>query len=138
MAVVTEALDRVPALRKAHAVYMRFHRTGRPIPLQVRLLNARYREQFREPRPEPLRRVRPPTGSSLVAAAIQQGREGAGMSRRDLAAALGVTAAAVRLWEGAARTPGPESWVQLELTLGPLGVVREADQEQQRGEADAA
>jgi len=120
-----DAADRVPALRKAHAVYMRFHRTGRPIPLQVRLLNAQYREQFRTPRPEPRRRARPPTGSLLVAAAIQQGREVAGMTRRDLAAAVGVTAAAVRHWEAARRMPQEENWVQLELTLGPLGVVRD-------------
>ena len=72
-----------------------------------------------EPRP-----ARQPA-SPLVAAGIRQARERAGLSQRALAAAVGVTESCVQLWEYAKRAPGDESWVQLELTLGPLGVVRD-------------
>ena len=65
------------------------------------------------------------SGRPAVAAAIREAREAAGLSQRRLAAVLGVTDVCVGLWERAQRTPGPDSWVQLELTLGPLGVVRE-------------
>ena len=67
----------------------------------------------------------PPTGSPVIAAAIRQGRRQAGMTQVALAAAVGVTEVCVQLWERAARTPGEQSWVQLELALGPLGIVRE-------------
>jgi ribosome-binding protein aMBF1 (putative translation factor) len=60
------------------------------------------------------------------------------MSQADLAAAVGVTGVCVSLWERAQRTPAEEHWVQLELTLGPLGIVREAKPEAARGTADAA
>jgi ribosome-binding protein aMBF1 (putative translation factor) len=69
-----------------------------------------------------------PSGSPLVAAAIRQAREAAGLSQRRLAAVIGVTETAIQHWEYAKRTPGPESWVQLELTLGPLGIVREGQE----------
>lgn len=74
-----------------------------------------------------------PSGSPAVAAVIASARKGAGLSRARLALALGVTERAVEYWETARRTPGAGTWVQLELTLGPLGVVREAGE--QRGEA---
>jgi DNA-binding transcriptional regulator YiaG len=70
--------------------------------------------------------AQPPTGSPVVAATIRQAREQAAMSRPRLAAAMGVTATAVQLWEQGKRTPSGENWVQLELALGPLGVVRGA------------
>ena len=69
----------------------------------------------------------PPTGFPVVAATIRQAREQAAMSRPRLAAVVGVTATAVQWWEQGKRTPCEESWVQLELTLGPLGIVRERD-----------
>jgi DNA-binding transcriptional regulator YiaG len=47
------------------------------------------------------------------------------MTQVVLAAAVGVTEVCVQLWERAQRTPGEQSWVQLQLALGPLGVVRE-------------
>ena len=83
---------------------------------------------------------RAPSGSADIAAAILAARREAGMSQLSLAAALGVTKTAVRNWEHARRAPAPESWVQLELTLGPLGVVREADPRPgaEAGDADAA
>jgi ribosome-binding protein aMBF1 (putative translation factor) len=133
-----DAADRIPALRKAHALRMRFHRAGQPAPLRVRVLDARYRGQFRQPRQVPQQRRRPPTGSPAVAAAIQQAREAAAMSRGDLAAAVGVTQAAVRNWEGARRTPGAGHWVQLELALGPLGVVRDARPEAVKADHERA
>jgi ribosome-binding protein aMBF1 (putative translation factor) len=77
-----------------------------------------------------------PSGSPAVAAALRQAREDAGLSRRRLAVLVGVTDVCVGLWERAQRTPGPENWVQLELTLGPLGVVRDPGPE--AGSADAA
>lgn len=67
----------------------------------------------------------PATGSPVVAAAIRQARREAGMTQVVLAAAVGVTEVCVQLWERAQRTPGEQSWVQLQLALGPLGVVRE-------------
>ena len=87
-----------------------------------------------EPRP-----ASQPAASPLVAAGIRAARQRAGMTQRALAEAVGVTSACVQLWEYAKRTPGPESWVQLELTLGPLGVVRDAGPEPAaREESDAA
>jgi DNA-binding transcriptional regulator YiaG len=73
--------------------------------------------------------AQPPTGSPVVAAVIRQAREQAAMSRPRLAAVVGVTATAVQLWEQGKRTPSGENWVQLELALGPLGIVRERDPE---------
>ena len=67
--------------------------------------------------------------ASPVAAAIRSAREQAAMSRPRLAAIVGVTASAVQWWEQGKGVPGEEHWVQLELTLGPLGVVREAGPE---------
>ena len=77
-------------------------------------------------------------GSADIGAAIREARRRAGMSQDRLAAAVGVTQAAVGLWERAQRTPGEQNWVQLELTLGPLGVVREADPRPGEGESAAA
>lgn len=68
--------------------------------------------------------VQTPSGSASVAAVIRQAREAAGLSRPRLAVVLGVSAQAVKHWEDGVRTPGPESWEQLELALGPLGIVR--------------
>lgn len=67
-----------------------------------------------------------PSGSAEVAGAIRRARAAAGLTQRRLAAAVSVTEVCVQLWERAARMPGPERWEQLELTLGPLGIVREA------------
>ena len=131
---MTGAADRVPALRKAHTVYERFRRTGRQAPFEVRLAYWRYHAQFRKPRRKPGRLVAEGT-SPLVAASIRQARKAAGMTQRDLALVVGVSAAAVGHWERARWVPRPESWVQLELTLGPLGVVREADPPAAREEA---
>lgn len=72
---------------------------------------------------------RAPSGSPDIAAAILQARQRAGMSQRSLASAVGVTQASVVHWERARLTPGPVSWVQLQLALGPLGVVRDAGPE---------
>lgn len=116
---MTGAADRVPSLRKAHTVYERFRRSGRPVPFRIRLLDVAYHAQFQQA----------PTGNPAIGARIRQARRRAGMAPRDLAAAVGVSAAAVWHWEGGRRTPGPESWVQLELTLGPLGLVRDAGPE---------
>ena len=66
-----------------------------------------------------------PTGSPVLAAAIRQAREQAGLSQRLLAVAVGVSRPSVQMYERGARTPSPEVWIQLELTLGPLGIVRE-------------
>jgi hypothetical protein len=70
--------------------------------------------------------VQAPSGSAAVAAAIREARVRAGLTQRRLAAVVDVTEQCVQMWERAARAPGPEKWVQLELTLGPLGIVREA------------
>jgi ribosome-binding protein aMBF1 (putative translation factor) len=134
---MTEAADRVPALRKAHTVYERFRRAGHPIPYHVRVLESRYQAQFRKPRPLPARWTQPPTGTALVAAAIRSAREQAAMSRPRLAAAVGVSPAAVGHWEQARRTPNVENWVQLELALGPLGIVRDPRPEPEARDAAA-
>lgn len=68
-----------------------------------------------------------PTGSPVLAAALRRAREQAGLSQRALAAVVGVSRPSVQMYERGARTPSPEVWVQLELTLGPLGIVREQD-----------
>lgn len=79
-----------------------------------------------------------PSGSLSVAEAIREGRRDAGMTQLALAAAVGVTGVCVSLWERGQRTPGEEHWVQLQLTLGPLGVVRQADPETAAREASDA
>ena len=84
------------------------------------------------------RRPQAPSGVPAIAAAIARGRRRAGLSQRRLAVAVGVTETAVWYWEKAQRTPGKRSWIQLELTLGPLGVVREADSRPEAAEASAA
>lgn len=76
----------------------------------------------------------PPSGSLVVAAKIRAARRRAGMSQRRLAAVVGVTETAVQHWEYAKRVPGEHSWVQLELALGPLGVVRGTRPKEDRGE----
>lgn len=65
-------------------------------------------------------------GSPVLAAALRAAREQAGLSQYRLAAVVGVSRPAVQQWEAARRMPSGEHWVQLELALGPLGVVREA------------
>ena len=79
------------------------------------------------------------SGGPAVAAAIRQARQRAEMSQRALAAAVGVTESYIQLCEYGKRNPSVKTWEQLELTLGPLGVVRdprpEAGEDQQRGEA---
>ena len=83
---------------------------------------------------------RTPSGSADIGAAIWEARRRAGMSQRHLAAIVGVTQVSVGLWERAQLTPGPGNWIQLELALGPLGIVRETTPrpEAATGEADAA
>jgi ribosome-binding protein aMBF1 (putative translation factor) len=71
------------------------------------------------------RAAQAPSGSPAVAALIREARKRAGMTQRRLAAVLGVTATAVQHYEYGKRTPSEERWIQLELALGPLGVVRE-------------
>jgi ribosome-binding protein aMBF1 (putative translation factor) len=71
-------------------------------------------------------RKQAPSGSAEVARVIREARKRAGLTQRRLASLAGVTEVCVQLWERAVRTPGPERWVQLELTLGPLGIVRES------------
>jgi ribosome-binding protein aMBF1 (putative translation factor) len=68
-----------------------------------------------------------PSGSAEIAAAIRAARERAGKSQFTLGAIVGVSQQAVQQYERGKRTPSAEVWTQLELTLGPLGVVREAD-----------
>jgi DNA-binding transcriptional regulator YiaG len=80
----------------------------------------------------------PATGSPAVAAAIRQARREAGMTQVTLAAVVGVTEVCVQLWERAQRTPGEQSWIQLQLALGPLGVVRDAGPEAAEEAGDAA
>jgi DNA-binding transcriptional regulator YiaG len=125
---MSDPLGRAAALRKAHTVYERFRRTGRQAPFEVRLLDVKYHAQFGQA----------PTGDPVVAARIRQARRRAGMTRRHLALAVGVSEAAVGHWERGARKPGPESWVQLELALGPLGIVREGQERSEGEAADAA
>ena len=67
--------------------------------------------------------------ASPVGAAIREAREQAAMSRPQLAAVVGVTASAVQWWERGMGIPGEKHWGQLQLTLGPLGVVRDAGPE---------
>ncbi len=83
---------------------------------------------------EPAPPRQPSSGSPAIGAVIRQARQRAGMSQRALAAAVGVTECCVQLWEGAKRTPREESWIQLELTLGPLGVVRDGDPQAAAGD----
>ncbi len=73
-----------------------------------------------------------PSGDPETGAAIVAARARAGMTQRRLAALTGVTQAAVEHWEHGRRTPAAEHWVQLQLTLGPLGIVREAAPEAAR------
>ena len=82
--------------------------------------------------------VQAPSGSAEVAAAIREARAAAGLTQRRLAAVVGVSEISVQLYERAERTPSAKTWVQLELTLGPLGVVREAAPEQEAAKADRA
>jgi ribosome-binding protein aMBF1 (putative translation factor) len=80
-----------------------------------------------------------PSGSAEIAAAIREARTRARLSQRRLAALVGVTEVCVQYWEYAKRAPGPERWVQLELTLGPLGIVGESEPEAAtRGKRHAA
>ena len=72
------------------------------------------------------RPARQPAASPLVAAAIRKARQRAEMTQCALAEAVGVTAQYIQLLEYGKRSPGEQTWVQLELTLGPLGVVRDA------------
>ena len=62
---------------------------------------------------------------SLVAAVIREARKQAALSRPRLAAVVGVSASAVQWWEEGNGIPNEEHWVQLELALGPLGIVRD-------------
>lgn len=82
--------------------------------------------------------TQPPTGSPVVAAVIRQARERAEMSRPRLAAVVGVSATAVQWWEQGRRTPSGDNWVQLELALGPLGVVRDPGPEAPQEDSRAA
>jgi len=66
----------------------------------------------------------PPTGSRPLAAAMRQARTEAGLSQYRLAAIVGVSRSAVQMWEEARRMPQEENWIQLQLTLGPLGIAR--------------
>jgi ribosome-binding protein aMBF1 (putative translation factor) len=79
-----------------------------------------------------------PSGDPEAGEAIREARARAGMTQRRLAALTGVTQAAVEHWEHGRRTPVAENWVQLELALGPLGVVREAAPETAATEAGRA
>jgi ribosome-binding protein aMBF1 (putative translation factor) len=79
----------------------------------------------------------PASGSPEVAQAIREARKVAGLTQRRLAALAGVTEVCVQLWERAQRTPGAESWQQLELALGPLGVVRDRKPGSEEEEAAA-
>ena len=124
-------------------VLRRLERPGRPV-LEDPVCGRRENHPGQHYSEETMRRRRyarrAPSGSAAVAAAIRDARLYARLSQRDLAAALGVTQAAVKLWEGAQRTPAGEHWIQLELTLGPLGVVRDPRPEQgeMRSEETAA
>jgi transcriptional regulator with XRE-family HTH domain len=94
------------------------------------------------PAPARVRAPRPsrqaPSGSPVVAAAIREAREAAGMSQRRLAIVVGVTETAIQHYEYAKRTPSAETWVQLELALGPLGVVRDREEQAARDDRDAS
>ena len=81
----------------------------------------------------------PAPGWNPVAAAIREAREKAGLSQYKLAVIVGVSRPAVEQWEAARRVPDAVNWEQLELTLGPLGVVRTEDRKDAaRQDADAA
>ena len=82
--------------------------------------------------------VQAPSGSAEVAAAIREARVRAGLTQVRLAAVVDVTEQCVQMWERAERKPGAEKWVQLELTLGPLGIVREGNPEPAPAKADRA
>ena len=63
----------------------------------------------------------------------------AGKSQLALGMSVGVSQQAVQRWEAAMCLPDERNWFQLELTLGPLGVVRDAGPETAaREESDAA
>jgi transcriptional regulator with XRE-family HTH domain len=81
---------------------------------------------------------RQPAASPLVAAAIRRARERAELSQRALADAAGVTESYIQLLEYGKRTPSPKTWEQLELTLGPLGIVRDTAPEPEEAGQDAA
>jgi Helix-turn-helix len=130
VAVLGAGQNRARILRAAHAQVNRLREAGEPVPFWLRLLECEYQAAHprRKPAPVDLRR-RPASGSPEVGAAIRDARGRAGLSQNRLAAAAGVTRRCVQMWETAKRTPGPQSWTQLELTLGPLGIVREQDPE---------
>jgi ribosome-binding protein aMBF1 (putative translation factor) len=79
-----------------------------------------------------------PTGLPVLGAAIREARTRAGKSQVVLAAVLGVSQQCVQRWERAKGSPSEENWVQLELALGPLGVVRGAGRGPGGGESRAA
>lgn len=122
--------ERTVLLRRAHAEVWRLRKAGETLPFRLRVLEAEYQERLRKPRPGGRR-----TPASI---AIRRAREQAGMSKRRLAAAVGVAPATVRRWECAEGTPAEEHWIQLELALGPLGVVREADPKPEAEDRHAA
>ena len=125
-------------LREAHRQARALRAAGREVPLGIARLERDYYRAWRRQHPGPA--YQRPTGSPVVAGAIRQARRQAGMSQRALAEAVGVGERMVRRWELAERTPGAESWTQLEFTLGPLGVVRDAGPEPEAAteESDAA
>jgi len=69
--------------------------------------------------------ARPPADLPPVAAVIREARKQAALSRPRLAAVVGVSASAVQWWEEGNGIPNEEHWVQLDLALGPLGIVRD-------------
>ena len=80
---------------------------------------------------------------SPLGAAILAARKRAGLTQAQVAAAVGVSRPFYQNWESGYRTPSDEHWEQMELTLGPLGVVRDrdagdGDEGQQGEESDAA
>ena len=129
VAVLGASANRARMLRRAHAEVYRLRKEGGPLPFWLRVLEAEYQARVRKPKPGPAVRLRTPGGSLATASAIRDARERAGLSQEDLAALAGVTRRCVQGWEWAEYRPGEEHWVQLELTLGPLGVVREAGPE---------
>ena len=130
--------NRARMLRRAHAGVYRMRKAGEPVPFWLRVLESEYKAARRKPRETPRRVVAWHQGSPAVAAAIREARERAGLSQRRLADLAGVTRRSVQYWEEAKRRPGEQSWVQLELTLGPLGVVRESKDAPREEAADAA
>ena len=80
------------------------------------------------------------SGGPAIAAAIRQARVRAEISQQALAEAVGVTSSYIQLLEYGKRNPSARTWAQLELTLGPLGVIRDRspeveDDDQRQGEA---